>query len=127
MSNDNIKCKLIMYERKTAVIKTLTKGKWSRPTDKSAVYTEFEPGARWGIRVTLIEDYAKVEAIEGEKAVWYNAPKRYSTIVSPPSIFEKLRGISFEDKILAEVENKRRVAAEENNNPTFFNDSESDS
>ena len=73
------------------MIKGLDKGKWSRPTDKSAVYIEIEPGARWGIRVTLFENFAKVEAVQGEKAVWYNAPKRYSTIVAPPNIFERLR------------------------------------
>lgn len=111
---------MIQKERKNVVIKGLDKGKWTRPTDKSAVYLEIEPGARWGIRVTLYENLAKVEAVQGEKAVWYNAPKRYSTIVTPPNIFEKLRGISFEDKILAEVANKRRVAAEENGTPTYL-------
>ena len=80
------------------MIKGLDKGKWSRPTDKSAVYIEIEPGARWGIRVTLFENFAKVEAVQGEKAVWYNAPKRYSTIVAP-LIFSRDYGISFEDKI----------------------------
>ncbi|HHT36958.1 MAG: hypothetical protein ACE3NC_07295 [Candidatus Wallacebacter cryptica] len=104
------------------MIKGLNKGRWTRPTDKSAVYYEFESGKRWGLRVTLYEKHAKVEACQGEKAVWYNAPKRYSTIVSPPTIFEKLRGISFEDKVLAEVENKRKVVAEENGAPTYFTD-----
>jgi len=106
------------------LIKSLDKGKWTRPTDKSAVYIEIEPGKRWGIRVTLYENQAKVEAVQGEKTVWYNAPKRYSTIVTPPTIFEKLRGISFEDKVLAEVEEKRRVAAEENGSPSYFMESE---
>ncbi|MGB4140051.1 MAG: hypothetical protein WBK98_01900 [Limnochordia bacterium] len=116
----------MLTERKNAVIKGLDKGKWIRPTDKSAVYLEIPPGARWGIRVTLYENSAKVEAVQGEKTVWYNAPKRYSTIVTPPNIFERLRGISFEDKILAEVANKRRVAAEENGTPTYFTDAEPD-
>lgn len=104
------------------MIKQLSKGKWTRPTDRSAVYTEFEPRARWGIRVTLIDDYAKVEAIQGEKGVWYNGPKRYCATVMPPTIFEKLRGISFEDKILTEVTTKRKVAAEENGTPDYFQD-----
>lgn len=98
----------------------LNHGKWTRPTDRSAVYTEILPGQAWGIRVTLIDDYAKVEAIKGEKGVWYNAPKKYSAKVMPPSIFEKLRGISFEDKIMDEVSNKRAVAAEENGNSSYF-------
>ena len=93
---------------------SLNKGKWTRPTDKSAVYTEIEPGKKWGIRVTLISDHAKVEAIKGEKDVWYKGPKKYSETVMPPNLLEKLRGITFEDKILIEVEKKRQVAAEEN-------------
>jgi len=92
----------------------------ARPTDRSAVYTEVLPGKIWGIRVTLIDDYAKVEAIPGEKGVWYNAPKRYSAKVMPPTIFEKLRGISFADKIMAEVSIKRTVAAEENGDKDYF-------
>ncbi len=94
----------------------LSKGRWTRPSDKQAVYTEFEPGKRWGLRVTLIEDYAKVEAVEGEQGIWYKGPSQYSAVVSPPSFFEKRRGITFEDKIMAEVEKKRKVAAAENEN-----------
>lgn len=103
--------------------KLLNKGKWTRPSDRSAVYTEIEPGKRWGIRVTLIDDYAKIEAIQGERGVWYNPPKRYGAIVMPPTIFEKIRGISFEDKIMVEVTNKRQVAAEENGTPHYFGES----
>ncbi len=106
------------------MIKQLNKGVWTRPTDKSAVYLEIEPGARWGIRVTLYENSAKVEAVTSAKTVWYEAPKRFSAIVSSPSIFEKIRGISFEKKLLAEVENKRKVAAEENGTPTYFTEEE---
>lgn len=91
----------------------LTKGKWTRPTDKSAVYTEFNPGEAWGIRVTLIADYAKVEAIQGEKGTWYKGPRRFSTTVRPPTFFERLKGITFEDKIMEEVEKKRQVVREE--------------
>lgn len=98
----------------------LNQGKWTRPTDRSAVYTEILPGKVWGIRVTLIDDYAKVEAIQGERGVWYNAPQRYSAKVMPPTIFEKLRRISFEDKIMDEVTSKRLVAEEENINPSYF-------
>ena len=31
------------------MFKGLQKGKWSRPTDKSAVYIEISPGDKWGI------------------------------------------------------------------------------
>lgn len=96
------------------MLKGLTQGKWTRPTDKSAVYTEFLPGCEWGIRVTLMEDYAKVEAIDSPNAPLYKAPERYSSIIKPPSFFEKLRGITFEDKVMAAVAHKRQVAAEEN-------------
>ncbi len=98
----------------------LSRGKWTRPTDRSAVYTEIEPGDVWGIRVTLIDNFAKIEAIEGERGIWYNAPKRYCAIVTPPTIFERLRRISFYEKVMIEVENKRKVAAEENNRPQDF-------
>lgn len=92
----------------------LKKGTWTRPTDKSAVYTEINPGELWGIRVTLIGTYAKVEAVAGEKGTWYKGPERYSSVVHPPNFFERLRGISFKDKLMAEIEKKRLVAAEEN-------------
>lgn len=104
------------------MLKQLSKGKWTRPTDRSAVYTEIESGKKWGIRVTLIDNYAKVEAIKGEKGVWYNGPKRYCATIMPPTIFEKLRRISFEEKIMAEVALKRQVAAEENGTPNYFSD-----
>ncbi len=96
------------------MLKQLTKGKWTRPTDNSAVYTEIKPGHTWGIRVTLIADYAKVEVIEGEKGTWYKAPKKYCNTIHPPSFFEKLKGISFEDKIMEEVNSKRETARQEN-------------
>ncbi len=102
------------------MIKRLNKGKWSRPTDRSAVYIEIEPGRAWGLRITLIDDYARVEAVKGEKDPLYNAPKRYSTKVLPPTLFEKIRGISFDDKIMAEVANKRIVIGQENGEPEFF-------
>ncbi len=100
------------------MLKQLTKGRWTRPSDKQAVYTEIAPGQRWGIRVTLIADYAKVEAVEGEKGTWYKGPDRYSTTVYPPSRLERWKGVNFEDKIMAEVARKRQVAAEENQRAT---------
>lgn len=88
-----------VIERKKTLFKhLLSKGKWTRPTDRSAVYTEIEPGKTWGIRVTLIDDFAKIEAIQGEKGVWYNAPKRYCAVVMPPTIFEKIRGFPLKTK-----------------------------
>ena len=63
------------------MIKGLDKGKWTRPTDKSAVYLEFAPGAKWGVRVTLMEYDARVEAVNGPKGTWYKGPERYSTLV----------------------------------------------
>ncbi len=92
----------------------LNKGTWIRPTDKSAVYTEYENLGRWGIRVTLFGDSAKVEALARDQTARYKAPKRLAATVHPPSWFEKLRGISFEDKIMDEVHRKRRTALEEN-------------
>lgn len=92
----------------------LTKGTWTRPTDKSAVYTEYDESARWGIRVTLFGDSAKVEALPRDQMARYQAPKRLATVVHPPSLFERVRGISFEDKIMNEVYRKRRAAEEEN-------------
>lgn len=102
------------------IYKLLTKGKWERPTDQSAVYTEIAEGERWGIRVTLIRDYAKVEAINGPKCTWYRAPKEVSIEVRPPNILERLRGLTFEKKLMAEVEAKRRVAAERNGKGSLF-------
>jgi len=100
------------------MLKGLTQGKWTRPTDKSAVYTEIAPGSKWGIRVTLIEHYAKVEAVDSPNAALYEAPERYCTIVKPPGLLERLRGITFEDKIMAAVAAKRKVAEEENRHLT---------
>ncbi len=96
------------------MLKDLKQGTWSRPTDKSAVYLEIAPGERWGIRVTLIDYYATVEAVDGPQGVWYKAPQRYSTTIYPPTFWERLRGLSLEQKIMAEVQKKRRVAQEEN-------------
>lgn len=96
------------------MIKWLDKGKWTRPTDKMAVYTEIEPGCKWGIRVTLLVNTARVEAINGPKCVWYNAPPEISKEVRPPSFFEKLRGITFDRKLREEVETKRQMAHERN-------------
>lgn len=97
-----------------ALLKELNQGSWSRPTDHSAVYLEIAAGERWGIRVTLIADYAKVEAVDGPKGVWYKGPDRYSTTLHPPRLFERLSGLTLEDKIMAEVQKKRLVAQEEN-------------
>ena len=96
------------------MLKELNRGKWSRPTDKSAVYIEIAPGDKWGIRVTLIEDYAKVEAVDGPHAAWYQAPERYCSIIRPPRFWERLRGVTLESKIMSAVQEKRRVAQEEN-------------
>lgn len=106
--------------KKLTVYQLLTKGKWERPTDQSAVYTEIEPGKRWGIRVTLIRDYARVEAINGPRCSWYKAPKELSIDVRPPNFFEKIKRITFEQKLMAEVEAKRRVAAEKNGKAQIF-------
>lgn len=92
------------------IYRKLNKGKWERPSDKMAVYTEIERGKKWGIRVTLIDDYARVEAINDPKCVWYQAPAELSVEVRPPSLLERIRGITFADKLLAEVEQKREVA-----------------
>lgn len=92
------------------MIKWLNKGKWTRPTDTTAVYTEIEPGKKWGIRVTLIKDRARVEAIDGEKCSWYKPGPELSADVDPPTFFERLRGITFDDKLRKEVEAKREVA-----------------
>ncbi len=96
------------------MLKGLTKGKWSRPTDKSAVYLEFSPGQQWGVRVTLMEHDARVEAINGPRGVWYKAPERYSSLIRLPTLWERVRGITLERKIMEAVEEKRRVAQEEN-------------
>jgi len=96
------------------MLKELNRGKWSRPTDKSAVYLEIAPGDKWGIRVTLIEDYAKVEAVDGPHAAWYQAPERYCSIIRPPRFWERLKGVTLESKIMSAVHEKRRVAQEEN-------------
>ncbi|MCK9525411.1 MAG: hypothetical protein M0R49_05740 [Limnochordia bacterium] len=98
----------------SALLKELSQGTWSRPTDKSAVYLEIAPGDSWGIRVTLIDNYAKVEAVDGPKGVWYKAPDRYSTTLQPPRLLERLSGITLEQKIMAEVQRKRLVAQAEN-------------
>ncbi len=96
------------------LLKDLTNGTWTRPTDKSAVYLEIAPGDKWGIRVTLIDDYAKVEAVDGPKGVWYKGPNRYSTTIYPPKLWERLRGITLESKIRDEIDRKRLVAQDEN-------------
>ena len=96
------------------MIKWLDKGKWTRPTDSKAVYTEIEPGKTWGIRVTLIKDIARVEAINGEKCSWYKPGPEISAEVAPPNFLERLRGVTFEDKLRREVEAKRRVAQMKN-------------
>ena len=79
-----------------------------------AVYTEIEPGKQWGIRVTLLGTYARVEAIDGEKCSWYKPGPEISKEVKPPTLWERLRGITFDDKLRAEVEAKRQVAKAKN-------------
>ena len=96
------------------MIKWLTEGKWERPTDKMAVYTEIQRGQRWGIRVTLLSADARVEAIDGPRCTWYKVPYRLRGEVKPPNIWEKIRGVTFDDKLRKEVAAKRAVAAEEN-------------
>lgn len=96
------------------MLKELKHGTWTRPTDKSAVYLEIAADEQWGIRVTLIDYYAKVEAIDGPKGVWYKAPERYCSVIYPPNLWERLRGMTLEKKIMAAVEEKRLVAKEEN-------------
>ncbi len=96
------------------MLKELNQGTWSRPTDKSAVYLEIAPGDQWGIRVTLIDYYAKVEAVDGPRGVWYKAPQRYCSVLYPPNFWERLMGITLEQKIMQAVKEKRLVAQEEN-------------
>lgn len=96
------------------MLKELNQGTWSRPTDKSAVYLEIAPGQRWGIRVTLIDNFAKVEAVDGPQGIWYKGPERYCSVIQPPSFWERMRGITLEQKIMAAVQEKRLVAQEEN-------------
>lgn len=97
-----------------AMIPGLDRGRWVRPSDTMAVYVELDHPDAWGVRVTLMPHVAHVEAIEGEKCSRYKAPRHLSAYVYPPNFWERLRGITFEDKLLAEVERKRRVAAAEN-------------
>lgn len=92
----------------------LNQGRWERPSDRMAIYTEIPPGARWGIRVTLIEEAAKVEAIDGPRCAWYNASNDLSVEVRPPTWLERLRGITFEQKLLSEVAIKRAYATARN-------------
>jgi len=75
-----------------------------------AVYTEILPHQQWGIRVTLLGDSARVEAIDGPKCTWYRVNSELSATVHPPSFLERLRGITFEDKLRQEVEAKRTYA-----------------
>lgn len=96
------------------IYQKLNRGKWERPSDTMAVYTEIEPGRKWGVRVTLIKDYAKVEVIDGPKCSWYQAPRELSAEVKPPGLLEQIRGVSFADKLMAEVEQKRLVAGRRN-------------
>lgn len=96
------------------MIKWLDRGKWTRPSDTMAVYTEIEPDEEWGVRVTLLRDKARVEAIKGEKCSWYKPGPDISAEVGPPGFFERLRRVTFDDKLKAEVEAKRRVAHHKN-------------
>lgn len=100
-----------------AVFKFLQKGTWTRPSDKMAVYTEIPPGSKWGIRVTLFGDWARVEAIDDLNCSWYKPPKKLSVDVHPPRFWERLRGVTFESSLKEAVEEKRRLAARKNNQP----------
>lgn len=102
------------------IYKLLSKGKWERPTDKMAVYTEIEPGRRWGIRVTLLGSSARVEAINGPGCSWYKAPRELSVEIRPPNLIEKVKRITFEQKLMAEVEEKRRYASSKEGKPDIF-------
>lgn len=106
------------------MFKWLDQGKWERPSDKMAVYTEIKPGDTWGIRVTLLGASARVEAINGPKCTWYKPDRRLSADVKPVTLWEKLRGITFEDKLRREVEAKRAVATTENGKPVIFKSEE---
>ncbi len=79
-----------------------------------AVYTEIPSGVVWGIRVTLIKDFARVEVIDGPRCTWYKPGPEISTDVKPPSLLERMRGLNFESKLRREVEEKRRVANQKN-------------
>lgn len=92
------------------MIAWLDKGRWTRPHDKMAVYTEILPGQVWGIRVTLFSDRARVEAIDDEKCSWYRPGPEIAAEVTEPGFFERLRGITFEAKLKQEVEAKREFA-----------------
>lgn len=92
------------------MIPWLHQGKWTRPHDKMAVYTEILPGQVWGIRVTLFADRARVEAIDHEKCTWYRPGPEIAAEVTEPGFFERLRGVTFEAKLRAEVEKKREFA-----------------
>lgn len=92
----------------------LNQGTWTKPSDKMAVYTEILPNQQWGIRVTLLADSAKVEAINGPKCTWYRVSPELVKTVRPPSFFERLKGITFEDKLKREVEAKRAYARQRN-------------
>jgi hypothetical protein len=94
----------------TRIYKYLSLGKWERPSDKMAVYTEIEPGKRWGIRVTLMPKSAKVEAINGEGCSWYKAPPEISAEVKQPNFIEYLKKVTFYQKLVEEVESKREYA-----------------
>jgi len=96
------------------MIPGLERGRWSRPSDTMAVYVELDHPDAWGVRVTLMPQAAQVEAIQGEKCSRYKAPRHLSAYVYPPTFWERLRGITFEAKLLEEVERKRQVAAAEN-------------
>lgn len=97
-----------------ALEQLLDRGRWERPSDTMAVYTEIRPGERWGIRVTLSGPSALVEAIDGPGCSHYRAPERLAAYVHPPTWWERLRSVTFEAKLLNEVGRKRQVAAAEN-------------
>lgn len=94
----------------------LCQGKWERPSDKMAVYTELKKGEQWGIRVTFLGDSTVVEAIDGPHCCWYDASAEVHASVGPPTWWERLRGVTFLDKLAREVETKRAVAAARNSN-----------
>jgi len=92
------------------LMKVLKNGRWTRPSDKEAVYLEIPPGCRWGVRVTLYTNTVWVEAVDGPKCAYHRADRQLACRVPPPSLWERWRGVTWEQKILQEVERKREVA-----------------
>jgi len=66
------------------MLKELNQGKWSRPTDRSAVYLEIAPGQTLGHQSQpSLTITPKVEAVDGPKGTWYKGPQRYCSTIYP--------------------------------------------